>query len=595
MRIHWNNWRFSIFTKLVLTFLIVISPLYVFGTKINDWGAEIVKNEIAKSLQSQVEFYRSSLENELDRMIRLQREYVNDEDLLELSLTVDSMSMYQRIETMKRFQRRLDLMKQSSSYVERASVYIPLISRTISTTELSGSLEQDQLDKLKQTLMRTKAPVVQEGGKLFVRDYYPVQLLSSNRNPIFVLEQEISIPAIERFLKQLSSYEHGGAALIHMDWMITNKTDTPIGEQIKQRMVLMEQETLSGGAQTKSGIQPVTISDKKDSYLTVFSYMPKLEAALVVYVPESEVMGPLKKYRLYLWSMSCVALIVIILFAYWIFRMIHRPLTKLVRAFNKVEAGNMQIVLQHKSNDEFHYLYDSFNTMVVHLNRLIYEVYEQKIHVQQSEMKQLQSQINPHFLYNSFYLLYRMTKAHDFDNATRYTKYLGDYFQYITRSGSDTVALEQEINHVRAYAEIQSIRFSGRIHFRFDEVPDVCKYAVVPRLILQPIVENAYQHGFEDTLSNGLLQMKVGLFTSESGGQLMSIHVEDNGKGMTQEQLADWQVKALEQENPEEVTGMLNVHRRLKLKYGQSAGISLSPLDAGGLRVTIILPIAPTE
>ncbi|NOU71392.1 HAMP domain-containing protein [Paenibacillus sp. LMG 31458] len=595
MVIQWRKWRFSIFTKLVLAFLIVISPLYALGTRINEWGADIVKNEISKSLQSQVQFYRTLLENEIDRMVSLQREYVNDDDLLALSLTEDSMSTYQRIEAMKRFQRKLELMKQSSIYVERASAYIPLISRIVATDDLSGDLPQEELEKLKQSVLQSKSLIVQSNNKLFIREHYPNPLISSTRNPIFVLEQEISIPALKRYLQQLSGYDQGGAALMLPELTVvnTNNTEVPtlIRNKIEQQIALSEANLGSSGALKEQKAQTLSIRIEKESYLTVFAYLPKLEATLLVYVPESEVMGPLEKYRSYLWMISFVALIVILLFAYWIFRIIHRPLTKLVRAFHKVESGNMQIMLQHSSNDEFSYLYERFNFMVAYLNKLIYEVYEQKIHAQQSELKQLQSQINPHFLYNSFYLLYRMTKAHDFDNATQFTKYLGDYFQYITRSGSENAALEQEFNHVRAYAEIQSIRFSNRIQFIFDEIPEVCKQVIVPRLILQPIVENAYQHGFEGALSDRLLRISVELDHSMDGTELLLIHIEDNGKGLTEHELNQWKIRLLEQDNPEEVTGMLNVHRRLRLKYGTIAGIVLTPIEAGGLRVTIKLPI----
>jgi two-component system sensor histidine kinase YesM len=173
MRNWWRQWRFSIFTKIVLIFLIVISPLYVFGAQINEWGAEIVKNEISKSLRSQIEFYSSSLEKEIDRMIRLQREYVNDDDLLALSLTVDSMSDFQRAEAIKRFQIRLGLMKQSSIYVDKATAYIPLMSRSISTVELSTILEQATVDLLKQTMQKSNSPLIQLGDRLYLRDYYP--------------------------------------------------------------------------------------------------------------------------------------------------------------------------------------------------------------------------------------------------------------------------------------------------------------------------------------------------------------------------------------------------------------------------------------
>jgi two-component system sensor histidine kinase YesM len=183
-----------------------------------------------------------------------------------------------------------------------------------------------------------------------------------------------------------------------------------------------------------------------------------------------------------------------------------------------------------------------------------------------------------------------MTKAHDYDNATKFTKYLGDYFQYITRSSSEVVALEQEIKHVRAYAEIQSIRFADRIRVHFQDIPDICKLAMVPRLILQPIVENAYQHGFEQMLENAQLMIEVELQILSDECSYIMIHVEDNGRGLTEQELKLWERKLQGNESPDEITGMLNVHRRMQLKYGPDFGLILAQGAAGGLRVTIKLP-----
>jgi two-component system sensor histidine kinase YesM len=150
MRMAARQRRFSILGKLIVTFLIVLSPMYVIGTQINEWGAGLVRKEISKSLESQIQFYRSSLENEIDRMGRIQRQYMNDEDLEALSVTADSLTEYQKLVILKRFQQRLVLLKESSMYIERASVYIPPINKIITSTDLADSLPRERLDQLKR-------------------------------------------------------------------------------------------------------------------------------------------------------------------------------------------------------------------------------------------------------------------------------------------------------------------------------------------------------------------------------------------------------------------------------------------------------------
>jgi len=565
--------------------------MYVVGTQINDWGSTIVRKEILKSLQTQLLFYRTSLENEIDRLLRLQREYVNDEDLESLSITSESLTDFQKLTAIKRFQTRLNVMKQSSLYVARASAYIPPISRTISTDELSGPLLADKLVQLKQDAALPQHGLFYHNGeKVLLREYYPTTQVAEERDPMFVLELELSTPKIKQYLSQMSDSKLGGAAVLHPDWEIVSTNNEAAYASISIPLREQSLQLAEAGAM-EAPAEMSTVSIDQQTFLTVSAYSPALGVTLLAFVPENEIMGALDRYQLYMWLITIVAMLVVVLFSFYMYRLIHRPLQKLIRAFRKVESGDLQVALSYTSSDEFHDLYEQFNTMVTQLNKLVFEVYEQKIHVQQSELKQLQSQINPHFLYNSFYLLYRMTKAHDFDNSTRFSKYLGDYFQYVTRNGEDEVPLVMELQHVRALCEIQTIRFAGHITFSIEEMEESFKTIRVPRLILQPIVENAYQHGFELAHENRHMAIRFTTVAQDSGSKRLLIRVEDNGQGMTTEKLERWHGLLNGKDQPTEITGVLNVHRRLRLKYGDLAGVSIQSRPGGGLSVSISLPL----
>lgn len=576
--------RFSIFNKLVLAFLVVISPLFILGSFINEKGAQTVRNEITKSLKQQAQFYLMSLENEFERMSILQRQFMNDEDLESLSILVDRMTNYERLAAMKKLHSRLRLIEASSMYISAARAYIPSVSRTVSSNRLVDPLDQIQIDQLKEEAFRSSPPFIYSDDRMYIREYYPTPFNLDKHNPSFILELEISIPELQRYLQQLPGHAGGGAVLIHEDVVIVSEKDRRIDQNIRETM-------------SESGSSPdiVAHSLQEKDYLTINMESAKLNSSMVVYVPEREIMGPIRKHQIYLFLISGISLVILIIFAYWIYRVIHRPLRKLVGAFRKVEAGIMQVEIKHDSHDEFQYLYERFNNMTAHLNKLIYEVYEQQIHLQQSELKQLQSQINPHFLYNSFYLLYRMTKAQDYDNSTRFTKYLGDYFQYITRNGNEEVRLEEEFHHVRVYTEIQSIRFQDRIHPVLYDVPPKYRSLSVPRLILQPIVENSYQHGFAHEIEDCRLVVRFEDSRSADGTDWLHIIVEDNGIGLTEEQLKKWSQLFQMELSAVEVTGMLNVHRRLRLKYGSDAGLAVDKVLPAGLRVTVSIPVRHSE
>ncbi|WP_168120285.1 histidine kinase [Paenibacillus sp. HB172176] len=594
MRPIWKRKRFSIFSKLVLTFLIVMVPFYLLGISMTDKGKHLVGMELSKSLEQQMQFYLVSLETEIERMTALQREFINDEDLDTLAMLPEKLTTYERLTAVNRLQARLNLIKESSAYIVNVNAYIPSISKVVSSNASVNPLDSDKLEELKAATFQSIPPLYNEGNDLFIREYYPSPYNLDLKNPSFVLELQISTLTLDRFLEQLPGNKDGGAVFMHGNALIVSDKHKAVFDKVMEDLnqyfaspAIISQDPYGENRQPQ--IQTRTLILNHESYLTVHLYSPELDSHLIVYVPENKVMGPLQKYRTYMWLISVLSLLIILLFAYWIYRIIHRPLRKLVRAFRKVESGVMQAGIQHNSNDEFHYLYERFNAMVDHLNKLVFEVYEHKINLQQSELKQLQSQINPHFLYNSFYLLYRMTRAQDIETATRFTRFLGDYYQYITRNGSDEVVLEEEIRHVRAYTEIQSIRFGGRIQVAIEPIPEDCSTIIVPRLVLQPIVENAYQHGFDGELSEYRLEIHFVMERSSAGEPLLVLQVKDNGIGLSEAELQEWRGKLDNALPVYEVTGILNVHRRLRMKYGGAGGIRLNRADIG-LEVALLIP-----
>jgi two-component system sensor histidine kinase YesM len=213
---------------------------------------------------------------------------------------------------------------------------------------------------------------------------------------------------------------------------------------------------------------------------------------------------------------------------------------------------------------------------------LIEQVYKQRILAQRAELKQLQSQINPHFLYNSFFILNTMSRIGDYDNLERFTEQLGEYFQFVTRSAADEITLIKEVNHARVYAEIQTMRFSNRIRVEFDDLPNEFSSLVVPRLILQPIIENAFEHGLEKKLSNGLLKINFCKVSNE-----FCIIIEDNGEELSDEELKKMKNALNAEESKNEVTGIINIKQRIKLKFGNQSGLTVERGEMSGLKVVI--------
>lgn len=565
-----------LFPKLLLSFLLVLAPLYVIGVQINMSGSKNVKQEIEDSLSSRADLYMEMLDNDLESILFSLQDFVVNDDALGLGMAVSVMSDMEKTQAILRLKERMDNLSRSSNFIKEAAISIPLIDRTISSNADSiTDFDREQFQGLLQKVSPRDMPFLQWQDRLFIPLVYPPG--SMGIPPLFVVAVEISKPELNSTLARFSN-KGGGVMLVGLsdNQVIASAFDIP-DELYAKRSELMKE---SKG----NSLQTVTIEG--DSYLVAREDSDTSGMSLIMYVPAKNVNPALQTHRYWLIVLSIASAIIVIIFSIGIYRMIHRPLIRLLHSFRRIEKGELNLTLQYPLKDEFGYLYGRFNAMAKQLNILVHEVYEQKYRAQLSELRHLQSQINPHFLYNTYFILYRMAQLEDNENVIRLTKHLGEYFQFITRDGAEEVSLEKEIHHARTYTEIQTIRFSPRIEANFGDLPEGLENRLVPRLILQPIIENAYNHSLEKRSKGGWLNVEMGVY-----GELLVITVEDNGQQLTPDKLEEMRNRLQSYDEPAESTGMLNVHRRLKIKYGEAGGLRLSTGERGGLKVEIVIPL----
>ncbi len=572
--------KMTIFPKLLLTFLVAIVPLFFVSLQMNRMGADSVRQEILASMESHIHYHMGSLEAEMERLIRLHKQYIVDDDVTKLSMISPILPYYDVMLMEKRVQNKLLVMKNSSLYIAEAKAYIPLIGKTLLSTNYELAMTEEEVRELQQLNRSQVSPVVYWKGKLLLNSINPDPSYS-DKSPAYILQSEMDQPRLKSYLSQIVNGDREGSLLFNeeQEWVLRSGAEEPV-QAIARQFVKQQPQEL------KSGQGKIEIHNR--NYYVAFERSQLLNMDLVLYMPEEQVLGPLDKYRTWFWILSGISLAVVVAFSYWIFRLIHFPLRKMVRAFRKVENGDLSLTIVHRNYDEFQYLYGQFNVMVGKLKHSIQEVYESRIMAQQSELKQLQSQINPHFLYNTYFMVHRMAEAHDVDNVTKATKYLGEYFQYITRNSSDEATVEEEWNHTLAYLEIQQMRSHNRIEARVSELPEFEPDGVrIPRLILQPLVENAYQHGLKSKVSGGI----VALTAKRLQDGALALSVEDNGDELSDECLSDLRYRLeSKREDQTEKTGLLNVHRRLSLLFGEDCGLSVSRSAFGGLKVEMVVP-----
>ncbi|MBD2844055.1 histidine kinase [Paenibacillus sp. IB182496] len=567
--------RLTIFHKLLGAFLLVIAPLFAIGYLLYEQGADAVRSEISESMRTKVHFYVDSLEREIKRIGVLQQEYVLDRDLSDLSVWNPALSDLQRTQAIQRVYERLSLMQHSSKYIAETSVYIPAIGASVSTGSYYDNDSEGFYTRLDEHYCEHPASIVLYEGELFMIQRYPAPGLA--HEPNFLLVNRLSKAFIQEELRQFGSATTE-VVLIGTDteWAVSNisLSDSRFADNAPP-------DWLTSGSE---GFRAERIDEIK--VILAWETAANVPMALMMIEPEHVTLGPLQRFKYWLLVLFVVSLLVIASFSIGLIKLIHEPLKKIVVAFRSVEKGNLDIIVGRRSNDEFKYLYTQFNSMIVQLKKLIREIYEHQYRLQRSELKLLQSQINPHFLYNSFFILNEMAEVEDLPKLKVFTRHLGRYFHFITRHGRDEVSLNEELAFTSAYIQIQLIRFGDRITVEIGEMPESCRDLMVPRIMLQPLVENAFKYGVEPMEKEG--QIKIGFMLEDD---IFVIRVEDNGDQMTKLRLAELQESLRIHTELAESTGLINVHSRLLLKYGEGSGATLTSGERGGLRVELRIPL----
>lgn len=265
-------------------------------------------------------------------------------------------------------------------------------------------------------------------------------------------------------------------------------------------------------------------------------------------------------------------------------RNISSPVSRLDRAMKKVREGDLSVRLTTRRKDELGRLIDSFNRMTQELKDNLDTAIKRQQDLNETTLKLYQTQLNPHFLYNTLDTIKWNAKI----NHNPQIPVLAENLAQILRSSISSepfITLCQELKNIECYVEIQKIRFTERFLYE-EEIPWQLEHCLVPKMILQPLVENAILHGLEDC-SQGYLCIYARK-TNDGQGSILQISVTDNGKGMSREML-EW-VNTPGSKKRDGHLGLFNVIQILKLHYGQEYGLRAQLNPEGGTTVTLRLP-----
>jgi two-component system, sensor histidine kinase YesM len=285
----------------------------------------------------------------------------------------------------------------------------------------------------------------------------------------------------------------------------------------------------------------------------------------------------------YIAMIAVLCFFVAVIFSYFISVPISRPIELLRHSMQAVERGNFDIDISVDSTDEVNGLAEDFNIAIRKIKELIAQnaqAHEQK---RKHELKVLQAQINPHFLYNTLDSIIWMIECGENEDAIVMTSTLAKFFRLGISRGGDIITVEDEIEHLNCYLTIQKMRYKDRLDYVVDVNPEIYKYRTL-KLLIQPLVENAIYHGLKTQDRVGMLKVN-----GYKEGEDLVFKIIDNGAGMTAQELIDLGNAKIIRKGPGRV-GVTNVRERIHLYFGTSYGVAFESTKGIGTIVTLRLP-----
>lgn len=316
---------------------------------------------------------------------------------------------------------------------------------------------------------------------------------------------------------------------------------------------------------------------------------------VLVIQPRDALVNQLNRIK---WSTSFIAGLALILslFVSWsIAVVITRPIKRILTSMKKLQIGDFTQQVSVVSRDELGQLGSGYNIMVQRIKELVQDVYAFEIRQYQAELKVLQSQINPHFLYNTLNTIAWSAEKNNDRHVAEMIYSLSSIFKISLSEGRDIISLEKELQLAEHYLFLQKMRYPDKLSYEIDIAPELLEFHM-PKLLVQPLVENAVVHGIEP-LSGDAGHIHIAVSQSEDAA-FVEIEVTDNGVGISEELLRllngklEWNDMGA---HPGEHFALINIKNRLRLFYGETADLNIQSLADSGTRVRMTLPYPATR
>ncbi len=575
--------KMSLRKLMMISIVVIILPinicfafLYIFAyTSMEKMVTQIVTNNNITIVEN--------IDNQLEQIILRQQEFLLNRNVDRLVFNdVESYNIHQVNESKLEVQQFIGFLKSSNNIIDRVEIYFPYKNILISTEHGINTISSDQIEQVTKGLETNSRIVHGKDGLYVYSTTTNSQFLSDKHLPLAIIVSTIDYNQI---IDNISTEVNVSDSMTH-SYAITSADGSPVDMHIAESDMDIFEEQYSYEQSGTASDTKAFYSTSKDQNIITYVSSNKFDLRVYSTVPTAFIAQDLNTLRILSIASFIFSGIVLLLFFMNMNRLFYRPAKELVTAFETIKRNKLGIKITKKSiTREYEEIFNSFNDMSVYLKELVEKNYENGILIKEAQFKQLQYQINPHFLYNSFFIISSMANQEDNENVAKMCKLLGQYLKYIVNDNELHTSLKDEVEYARVYSQIQEFRFLRRLKVEFEELPEELSNFQVPRLLLQPLVENAFIHGTKDIISDGIIRVSF-----RYNDDCIMLVVENNGEPNDVDiGCITTLANIVQEEASEGGLALRNIQRRLKLFYNNSSSLHFDVSELGGLKVSIVI------
>ena len=574
---------FSIRTKLIIGFLAILLPLVlILSIVFYSYSAKIVLKQSLEQTREIVEQFSISLDNYMGLM-RNKMEILADSPTIQEELNthqdkedIKNDSFYSRNKRIRRIMLQIYssvTMNDVEIYgINETNHYLSLWSKKYEIPDKDILFENANLSKGRSVLVNN------------INDADTIQMIKMVKDlqtykPIGYIRFGLKRNYIEKMAKNINFGSDGGVVIFD--------------ENLNKLSGIAHDSVLSKLLKEKPSIGNFSYSEGKNEYTAVHIHSDSTGWTTVGVIPLRYINKDLAGIQYLTVIIIVLTIIIGVTVSVIIAQSLILPLENTVNALEKFSRGDFAVRLKENRCDEIGKLNRIFNKAIKEINELMQKVTQSEILNKEMEFKTLQSQMNPHFLYNTLDTINWLAFKEKQTEICNLVAAISSLIRASISNKKSIITIEQELDYVKNYIYIQHIRYKDRFDIIYDIDESLLKQAV-PKLIIQPIVENAIIHGIENSKNKNLLYISV-----KRENECIIIIVKDTGIGMTDEKVSELLKEPLNAEGDEQKAhtnlGLYAVHKRIQLMYGDLYGLTVQSQAGEGTTVTLHIPFTKKQ